>query len=120
MDLMEELDKAWNEAEIVDVINKGDTAIIRFEENDYTISVFKVTSKINENTEIRRYKKAEVVVPDDAVAVIAELSWQSWAGRQVFLRSGGDKNLWVSETQEEVTLENLKDIRVIKDEGEFL
>lgn len=120
MSLIEDLEKAWEEAEKIEKCQAGDILISHDGLSRFNVYTAEVNFAVGNIDTIRRYKKAPVVVDDDVIALIAEYKDYPGLGRHVFTRSGSAESVWEDEEGSRCTLDDLQNIRAVKDEGEYL
>lgn len=113
------IEEAWNEADEVEEIRVGDHFITRETSMLYRVGVAD-TNEENLDGSVRRLKRAEVLISPEAFGVIAAYANDPGYGRFMFQRAFWDENLWISDEGSECFLDELVNIRVIMDDGEFL
>lgn len=120
MNILDDLEEAWQEAEEIEEYREGDILITKL--GDEIFNVFTTThgSRVADPSITRRYKRARIVVDDDVLALAAEYRDDPGYGRHVFTRSAHADVIWVDEEGSECRLDELQKIRSLKDEGEYL
>lgn len=119
MNLIEDLEKAWEEAEPTSEFQSGDVVILK-DVRDITVFTVESPFIVSGPSTFRRHSKAPVVVGGDVFALIAEYEDDPKYGRHIFTRSPWKEGVWVDEEGAECTLDELQNIRAAKDEGEYL
>lgn len=114
-DIMHELAEKWEASEVVEYIKGGDIFITRSGVNAYIVGKCGRYEEVSDN--VRVYQRAPVPVPGDVFAIIAEFKDYPGHGRWMFQRSDWDDNVWINLESTTVTLDELTNIRVVKDQG---
>lgn len=119
MNLMDDLEKAWDEAVVSNNFRKGDVVV--YKENG-GITAFTVNSPfvVGGPSTFRVHSRATVEVGGDVLAVIAEYKDYPGYGRLIFTRSNSEEGVWLDEEDSRCTLDDLQNIRAVRDEGEYL
>lgn len=123
-DLMYDLAVKWSEGDKVDTLNIGDTVIVNNPKVP-SFTVMEVSTQflkdgLTEYHDVRRIRRAPVEIGEDVFAIIAEFKAEPEYGRWMFQRTDWDEDMWINLESTAVTLNDLTNIRAVKDEGEFL
>lgn len=122
MDMIEisDLEEAWEESTEVKDVRKGDILIFRM--SDQSSYSFEVVSEpfVNSVEGIRLHKRVGPQVPEGVRAIMAERIDDPKFGRRVFTRCDDGDTVWYDSEEDSATVQDLKDIRVMAEVGDFL
>ena len=118
--MIEELIKRWEQAEVVEQINKGDV-YIGWDRTKFTVATAVegfIVPCWSESTRLisRRVPR----VPDDVLVIMAVVVGDEGMGRRPLVRVAEGDELWYTSEEDAYRLEELSDIRVMVEVGDFL